>query len=198
MDIRALCAALLALAASGANGLELQFEEAAARMGVQFRLPEGAMLLPVIEPSEIDYQLAFGFPGAGYEVRCALTPVSELRAQGPQVDTNEHVPAFAVGLFASIAREDLCYSRVSELPVESVRPEFGADYGLTALLRGGKCAFSRGYAYVLVNVLYKKDAGLVLVYLLYNDPEDLRMEEPQFAAAYYCFRFGLTRPPPVR
>jgi len=34
--------------------------------------------------------------------------------------------------------------------------------------------------------------------MLYNDPDDLQMNGPQFAVAYYCFRFGLTHPPPVR
>ena len=195
---RGLCAALLVLSAWGAGALELRFEEAARQMGVEFHLPDQAALLPVGEPSEIGYQLAFGFPGAAYEVRCCLVSLSSLRTQCPQLEPDEYVPAFAVGLFASIAREDLCYSRVSELSMESVRREFDADYGLTGLLRGGKCAFSQGYAYVLVNVLYKKDAGLVLLYMLYNDPDDLQMDGPRFAAAYYCFRFGLTHPPPVR
>ena len=167
-------------------------------MGVEFRLPAGAALLPVVPEQDVDYQLAFGYPGAAYEVRCALFPLSRLQAQCPQLDLDEYVPAFAVGVIASIAREDLCYSRLSELPVESVRKEFGADYGLTALLKGGKCAFSQGYNYVVVNVLYKKEAGLVLVYMLYNDPAELGMDGPRFGAAYYCFRFGLTQSLPDR
>jgi hypothetical protein len=190
MPTPALCAILLVLAAGNAPGLESGFAAAAAQMGVELRLPPGAELLPAAPPTEVDYQLAFSFPGAKYEVRLALIPCSELQAQSFEVDLNKYVPAYAVGLLAGIAREDLCYSQVRELPAESVRVEFGADYGLTALIKGGNCDFSRGFRYVVVNVLYRKEAGLVVVYLLYNDRSDLGMDGPAFAAAYYCFRFA--------
>ena len=188
MPIRALFAFLLALVAGSASSLEQQFPALAAQMGVQLLLPAGAELLPAAPPTEIDYQLAFCFPGAKYQVRLSLVPCSALQSQSLQGELDEYVPAYAVGLLAAIAREDLCASQLRELPLESVQQEFGADYGLTALVKGGNSDFSRGFRNVVVNVLYRKEVGLVVVYLLYNDPADLGMDGPDFAAAYYCFR----------
>jgi len=190
MAILGLLAFLLALVTGSAAGQEPRFAAAARQMGVELLLPAGAVLLPEAPATEIDYQLAFCFPGAKYEVRLALVPCSVLRSQSLQGELDQYVPAYAVGLLAGIAREDLCYSQMRELPLESVRREFGADYGLTALLKGGNCDFSRGFRNVVVNVLYRKEVGLVVVYLLYNDPADLGMDGPAFAAAYYCFRFA--------
>ena len=82
------------------------------------------------------------------------------------------------------------FSRSADLPPAMVREEFGADKGMTALLKGDKSDFARGYSHVAIALLQKAEAGIVALYFLYNDPTDLEMEGLDFGRAYYCFRFN--------
>ena len=135
-------------------------------------------------------QVAFAYPGAKYEVRCGFLPLSFISRGCRGGDLDDYVPVFAVGVFDCIAKGGLRTSRVEELPPESVRREFRADFGITALLPGEKCDFSRGYRFVVATLLYRRDVGVVIVYILYNDPADLGMDGQPFADAYYCFSFS--------
>jgi len=113
-------------------------------------------------------------------------PIAE-QAQGSALE--DYVPMFTVLVLMCIAQEDICFGRMVELPEESVSREFGADHGLSALLKGGSSEFRRGYRYVVVNSFYKQDRGVVNVYFLYDEPEDLDMDSFEYASAYYCFSF---------
>jgi hypothetical protein len=112
-----------------------------------------------------------------------------IRDQAQGQDVEAYVPMFTVLLLMCIGHEDVYFGRMVELPQESVRREFGADHGLSALLKGGASDFSRGYGYVVVNSFYRKGSGVVNVYFLYDDPEELDLDGFDYARAYYCFRF---------
>ncbi len=190
MNRRAVSALVLVVTAVGAAAQHPSLEGAREQMGVEFLLPEGAETTPLADQADVVVQVAFAYPGAGYEVRCAFLPDGFLSRECRGGDVDRYVPVFAVGVFACIARDGLPAVRMSELPPESVRREFRADSGLTALLPGMKCDFSRGYRYVVANVLYRRQVGVVIVYLLYNDPADLGMDGQRFTDAYYCFMFA--------
>jgi len=187
---RVLAAGLLAvlLTATG-PGPELELEEVLRRMKVTLELPEGACRVPVPEQSDVVCQLAYRLPERSYEVRCSFFPIEHIAAQAQGSTVEDYVPMFTVLLLMCIAREDIYLGRMVELPEQSVKREFGADHGLTALLKGGSSEFSRGYRHVVVNSFYKKDRGIVNVYFLYDGPEDLDMDSFEYARAYYCFRF---------
>ena len=190
MKRRAVSMIVLAAAAAGVAAQQPPLEGAMEEMGVEFRLPEGAEAAPLAEQADVVVQVAFAFPGGKYEVRCAFYPVSFLGRECRGTDIDRYVPVFAVGVMACIAKGGLASGRMSELPPESVRREFRADSGMTALLPGEQSDFSRGYRFVVATVLYRRGVGVAIVFLLYNDPADLEMEGRRFADAYYCFRFA--------
>jgi hypothetical protein len=171
------------------SGEEFELEGLLHRMNVQLEIPEGAIVVPRPEQKDVVCQLAFGFPGRRYEVRCSFFPMDTIVDQAQGHDIEDYVPMFTVLLLMCIAHEDIYFGRMVELPEESVRREFGADHGLSALLKGGASDFSRGYRYVVVNSFYKKGSGIVNVYFLYDDAEELDMDGFDYGRAYYCFRF---------
>lgn len=161
-------------------------------MGVSLELPEDIEWLPVVQQDDVDYHVAFRFTGARYEVRISLFPQSWLVRQSCDGDIDAYVPLFAMGLLASMAKDSLYFCRSADLPGPVVRKEFGADRGMTALVKGNKSDFGRGYTHIAVAFLYKAGSGVVVMSFLYNEPQDLQMEGLDFSQAYYCFRFNET------
>jgi hypothetical protein len=168
----------------------IDLEQALGEMGVSLELPGGIEMLPLAPQEDVDYQLAFRFAGARYEVRMSLFPQSWLVRQSCDGDIEQYVPLLTLGLAASIAKEGMVFAKAADLPPAVVQSEFGADRGMTALLKGNRSDFARGYSHVAMALLYKVDAGVVALYFLYNEPSDLEMEGLDFGQAYYCFRFN--------
>jgi hypothetical protein len=187
----AAAALLLLLApAAGAPCGAIELQQALAEMDVSLELPASIEMVEPVDQEDVDYQLAFRFIGARYEVRMSLFPQSWLVRQSCDGDIEQYVPLFTLGLAASIAKDGMSFSRSADLPPATVRREFGADRGMTALLKGNRSDFGRGYSHIAVALLYKIEAGIVALYFLYNEPGELEMEGLDFGRAYYCFRFN--------
>jgi hypothetical protein len=179
---------LLLFSATGPSP-DLELDRVLQRMKVTLELPEAAYTVPIPEQSDVICQLAYRLPDRDYEVRCSFFPIEHIADQAQGSAIEDYVPMFTVLVLMCIAQEEIYLGRMVELPEDSVRREFGADHGLSALLKGNSCEFSRGYRHVLVNSFYKKERGIVNVYFLYDDPEDLDMDSFEYAGAYYCFSF---------
>jgi hypothetical protein len=169
-----------------AAGLKDTLEE----MGVSLALPQSIEMIPPVDQNDVEYQVAFRFTDASYEVRISLFPESYLLRQSGYGDVGRYVPLFSMGLLAAIARDNLYFCKTADLPGPTVSKEFGADHGMTALVKGNKSDFGKGYAYIAIAFLYKAGKGAVVVSFLYNDPRDLNMDGLDFSQAYYCFRFN--------
>jgi hypothetical protein len=186
--IAALLLAILPAAALGSQAIDRA--EAMREMGVSLDLPADIEMLPPVEQADLEYQVAYRFTGARYEVRISLFPQSWLVRQSCDGDIDQYVPLLAVGLLAAIAKDSLYFCKSADLPAPIVRKEFGADRGMTALVKGNRSDFGRGYTHIAVAFLYKAGSGVVMVSFLYNEPRDLQMEGLDFSQAYYCFRFN--------
>ena len=172
----------------------VSLDDALAEMEVSLDLPQNIEMLPVEYQGEVEYQLAFRIIGAGYVVRIGLVPESALVRYSGGGDVDRYVPLFSMGVLAAMAKDSLYFSKTAELPGPTVSREFGADSGMTALVRGNKSGFGKGFAYIAVAFLYKVGKGVVVVSFLYNDAKDLKTDSLDFSQAYYCFRFRESSP----
>jgi hypothetical protein len=189
--VKAFVALLLAvLPAAVSCGQDIGLEDALREMDVSLALPEHIEMVPPTEQEDVEYQVAFRFTGASYEVRMSLFPQSWLVRQSCDGDIDQYVPLFTMGLLASIAKDSMYFCKSADLPGPTVRKEFGADRGMTALVKGNKSDFGKGYTHIALALLYKADAGVVVLYFLYSDPKELEMDGLDFGQAYYCFRFN--------
>lgn len=184
------------LAAGSAWGQDVQLQDALAEMDLSLILPQGIEHAPVAERSDPEYQVAFRFPSVRYEVRISLFPRSWLVRQSGGGNVDRYVPLFSMGLLAAMARESLSFSKTAELPGPTVKKEFGADSGLTTLVRGNQSDFGKGYKEIAVVFLYKALKGVAVISFLFNDPKDLDMDGLAFSQAYYCLRFNEEVPRP--
>jgi hypothetical protein len=182
------------LAAGNLRGQAVILEDALQDMNVALNLPQNIEMIPIVDQDDLEYQLAFRIPGGKYEVRISLFPMSSLVRMSGNGDIDRYVPLLSMGLLAAVSKESLYFCRTAELPGPTVRKEFGADSGMTALVNGNKSAFGKGYRLVAVAFLYKSGKGVVVVSFLYDKPADLEMDGLEFSQAYYCFRFNENEP----
>ncbi|TGL96318.1 hypothetical protein EHQ76_16110 [Leptospira barantonii] len=75
--------------------------------------------------------------------------------------------------------------RFNMFPPEGVKPEYGADYGMSGLIEGNS-NFSKGYKYVHVIGLWKKGVGFAYIFILFND---LQKSIPFPMDLFYCITF---------
>ena len=172
------------------SSLKRRLEQALQQMSVSLNLPQNIEMIPPVAQNDVEYQVAYRFTDAKYEVRISLFPQSYLVRESGGADIETYVPLFSMGLLAGIAKDSLYFSRTADLPGPTVAKEFGADRGMTALVQGNKSDFGKGYAYIAVTFLYKAGKGVVVVYFLYNNARDLQIDGLDFSRAYYCFRFS--------
>jgi len=99
------------------------------------------------------------------------------------------LPLFTLGLIASIAKEDAYFGKSANLPPHTIKKEFGADRGVTALVKGNRSDFAKGYALVALVLLHKIGKGLAILYFLYNGSRELELDGLDFSRAYYCLGF---------
>ncbi len=164
-------------------------DDALRKMNVSLTLPQNIEMIAPGDQTDVDYQVAYRFSGARYEVRISLFTEAYLLRQAGNGDIEKYIPLFSMGLLAGIAKDSLYFSRTADLPGPTVSKEFGADRGMTALVKGNKSSFGKGYAYIAATFLYKAGQGIVVIYFLYNDARDLDTDGMDFSRAYYCFRF---------
>jgi hypothetical protein len=177
------------LAAGGLRGQAVNLDDALRDMNVALNLPQNIEMIPIVDQDDLEYQLAFRITGGKYEVRISFFPMSSLVRMSGNGDIDRYVPLLSMGLLAAVSKESLYFCKTAELPGPTVRKEFGADSGMTALVNGNKSDFGKGYRLVAVAFLYKSGKGVVVVSFLYNEPRELNMESLEFSQAYYCFQF---------
>jgi hypothetical protein len=159
-------------------------------MNISLTLPQNVEMLPIVEQEDLEYQVAFRPRNAHYEVRISLFPQSSLVRHSGNGDIDRYLPLFSMGLLASVAKESLSFCKSADLPGPTVKKEFGADKGMTALVRGNRSDFGRGFAQIAVVFLYKAGKGAVVITFLYDESKDLQMDGLEFSQAYYCIRFN--------
>jgi hypothetical protein len=168
----------------------VNIQDALEEMDVSLDLPQDIETIPSVDQNDVEYQVAFRFRGASYEVRISLFPESYLVRQSGNGDIDKYVPLFSMRLLAVIAGDNFYFCKTADLPGPAVSKEFGADRGMTALVKGNKSGFGAGYSQIAAAFLYKTGKGVVVVYFLYNDRKELQIDGQDFSRAYYCFRFN--------
>lgn len=168
----------------------ISLDMALEQMSVSLKLPQNSAAVPLVDQNDVEYQIAFRFPGARYEVRVSLFPQSYLNRASGGAEVDAYIPLLSMGSLAGIAKDSLFFSRAADLPGPAAAKEFGADRGMTALVKGNKSDFGRGYAYIAATFLFKAGKGVVVVFFLYNDAKDREVDGLDFSQAYYCFQFS--------
>jgi hypothetical protein len=77
--------------------------------------------------------------------------------------------------------------QMSNFNDDDVKNEFNGDFGTSVVLRNPTSDFGEGYSLIMLSFFYKKNQGIVVHSLLFNDPAFVQSEN--FLEIYYSFKF---------
>ncbi|WP_232371742.1 hypothetical protein [Leptospira ainazelensis] len=119
------------------------------------------------------------------KVRISLFPNSTTYSDEKKNEYLFRTSTEVVMLNISQPKDGELIGRFSMFPPEGVKPEYGADYGMSGLIEGNS-NFSKGYKYVHVIGLWKKGVGFAYIFILFND---LQKSIPFPMDLFYCVGF---------
>jgi hypothetical protein len=178
--------------------LPAAFQRQLAANQLQFRIPAGAVPVPVVANSQMSYDYAVRFASKGLEVRYAIRPLGPLLAEyrstkhkkdSDIIDPNELYSTLLMTVVANISGGQM--PQINDFPAEAVRREFRADWGGTTLVPPSR-QFAPSYKYCMVVALHKRNVADVYCFYLFNKQEainDLMKAPTPDEAAFHALRF---------
>lgn len=170
------------------------FDDLLQRCGMSFTAPEGMEEPALLENRQMGYEYALRIPGKKFEARWAIRPldthIEEYKASLSdsntiRVDPNKWYRSVMMATVLNISGGEM--SEIGDFPPESVKREFGADWGATAFVPVGE-EFGPGYDYVMAIAIHKDDQADAYIFFLMS--EDL-VEEAQVLMQpfFYALKF---------
>jgi hypothetical protein len=77
--------------------------------------------------------------------------------------------------------------RISNFNDSDVQKEFNGDFGSTVFIENPKSDFGTGYKYIMLNFYYKRNQGIVVQSILFNDLN--LIQNPIFLELFHSFKF---------
>ncbi|WP_236714310.1 hypothetical protein [Leptospira interrogans] len=179
---------ILALGLTGLNAKDDQypeFQSALESVSVKFKNKSSYKPVSRIKQEDVTYQYAFRKEGYDGEVRISLFPNSITYSDEKQNEYLFRTSTEVVMLNISQPKDGELVGGFSMFPPEGVKPEYGADYGMSGLIEGNS-DFSKGYKYVQVIGLWKKGVDFAYIFILFND---IQKSIPFPMDLFYCIAF---------
>ena len=97
----------------------------------------------------------------------------------------------AYSMVMNIANDTELEPKIMFFDKESVKNDFGADYGVTSAVKGNS-DFSKGYKFVNINVMVKRGSGIIATFILANDIHEYseNVFTDDYLEQYYCVKFN--------
>lgn len=162
-------------------------------MGFKFQVPKGYKEIKLPEQEDTLVNIAFK-KDDNVEYRIGLYPYSDLPDQLKNAKNSDELYSMlnlmTYTICLNISQDEDRKLKIKKFDEAEVKKEFGADAGLYDTVRGNS-DFSKGYTFVNINSLYKKNKGLIVIYVLIKDFDEYLktgMNEDNLAA-YYAIKF---------
>jgi hypothetical protein len=193
------------------------------RANLIFVIPKDCDFVPIIKNNQVYYNLAYKLK-SGIEIRYHISPYDSLlsrynayldrKAKGIKpVDPEKgeyteymsnpndgYKSYFHAIIFNITEKTDSSFknaiNRAKEFPPEAVKKEFNADWGAYAFCKLDK-EFGQDYEVCSVNIIHKKDCGMVVCFRLFRDPDHAKqlLANGKYNDAYYNMQFYKADPP---
>ena len=139
------------------------FQQLLNKTHMQYALPPDFSPTPVIANDDVAYDFAIKSKSSLLEIRYRIWPIMAN-------ESNPIYKAMILTMGLNISNGKLPQSQ--DYPPESVKQEFGADAGCTAVVHTDS-QFGKGYKFCMISVIHKDNAGDAYIFYLYNDPQSI-------------------------
>lgn len=164
------------------DDLPQAFEDLLRRAKMSFAVPEGYVETEIKENSHMMYEYAVKHPNEKIEVRYAIRPIDSMLIDyekwkkdpgtSMMADPRNLYPAIAVAVMSNVSAEIKSDGPFGE---ESVKQEFGADAGLTAVVVPKK-TFAGDYKHCMMIAINKRETGTAFCFFMFDDPKVVAKE----------------------
>jgi hypothetical protein len=179
-----LCAAiLLGVFSVQAQGVPRSFDGLLRPNGMQYALPPGFTVTPVVENGDVVYDFAIKSSTSKLEIRYRIWPVDMTNRGG--ANRNRIYPLMVRTMGLNISNGQTM--QIKQYDPGDVRMEFGADGGATGTVRLDS-KFGEGYKICMISVIHKDDLCDAYTFFLCDDP-DVLMKALFADRVYHALRF---------
>jgi hypothetical protein len=134
-------------------------------------------------PGELDTVYAFAGGEKTFEIRYGFFT----QTQKDYADIKRAFALCIIPVAFNAAGGEFDLSEIELFDDADVKEEFNGDMGATAFIQNPESGFGAGYAYMLINFFYKRNQGIVVQTILFNDIEFAGTD--QFAEVLHSFKF---------
>jgi len=185
---------MLVFAGLGNSQTPEPFPDLSKKMKFTFKLPAG--FEKISNPAQSDVMIHYSFKkDDNCEYRIAAYPLYTLPSNIPSIkkedELNKLLTAMLSSMCQDVSHDENLKPDIRVFDKKEVRAEFDGDAGLHVTVPGNS-EFSKGYAHVRMNCIYREGRGIIVVYILIKDM-DLYLANAvnlEYKNAYYCIRFN--------
>ena len=172
-----IAAALLVLVVPcKSQNLSQNFHGLLKKHSMQFALPPGFEVTPVVDNGDVVYDYAVRSKTKHLEIRYRIWPIDENPCD---------FEAMAITMGLNISDGNIMQTK--HYPRQDVKAEFGADDGLAGMVRVDS-DFGKGYKVCSISVIHKDNVADAYVFFLADDPKTL-LSAFFDEKAYHALRF---------
>ncbi|MFZ4620828.1 MAG: hypothetical protein ACOYNS_09725 [Bacteroidota bacterium] len=132
---------------------------------MEFVMPELYLQAPVLPNSDVAYDFAVVSKDRQIEIRYTIQPIDRKVKNGNGLSEGM-LQAMALNISGGTMAE------LNAFPAESVKHEFRADKGYTAMVPV-RSEFGNGYNMCMITMIHKENAADAYTFYLFNDPQIL-------------------------
>ncbi len=147
---------------------------------MEFVMPEKYLQAPVLPNSDVAYDFAVVSKDRQIEIRYTVQPVDRKQKNGNGLSEGM-LQAIALNISGGTMAEPNAF------PAESVRKEFGADKGYTAMIPV-RSEFGNGYKKCMLTMIHKDNIADAYAFYLFNDPQVL-VQAIKSYAIFHALKF---------
>ncbi|WP_316788957.1 hypothetical protein [Pedobacter frigoris] len=160
------------------------FQKILGETNMAFKMPEGAVEIPIVKNAQMHYEYAVKFPDKNLEVRYSVAPLKkrmeEFREREKNKKPGENVQnpnassaaiSYAVALNIGGGKMDTTI-KFGPFRPDAVKKEFGADWGGTTLAKLHK-SFGTDYTNCIMVTLHKNDIADAYIFYMGDSRENL-------------------------
>jgi hypothetical protein len=138
------------------------------------------------QSQQIDTHYTFTDRGKTYELRYSLFKKTENNVR----NIREVFSIFSTVIIRNIAGYEIDSSNIVFFDDNDVKNEFNGDFGMVAVIVDPVSDYGNGYKYIMLEMFYKNNVGIVARTLLSKDGAIfLDYESQRYDEIYHSFRF---------
>jgi len=167
-----------------------------ALMNCRITIPESFSQVPKVQQEDAWYDIAFRKSLDEEEYRIAFYPMSMMPKGFSDLKNDKDVMRqlfmmlYIVTLNVS-GNGDYDIKKIRQFKDRDVNSDFNADKGFYCFCEA-KSDFSKGFKYISIHMIYKKDYCVCFIFVLISDFENYmkRALQKDSQRAYYCVKFN--------